>query len=126
MKLQSYIKLDSLAGRGRIALINFAIDSSSFLPREFLPTHHFTNKTFPKLIAAIILPTNLNIKNTIDLDANGEPVLTAGREFPFLNSDPLDLAYHWHSLVSRNFTPESWSREFGKGLDFISELWIWR
>jgi choline dehydrogenase-like flavoprotein len=85
MKLQSYIKLDS----GRIALINFAIDSSSFLPREFLPTHHFTNKTFPKLIAAIIVPAELNIKNTIDLHhVYQDPVLTAGREFPFSNSDP--------------------------------------
>jgi hypothetical protein len=84
MKLQSYIKLDS----GKIALINFAIDASSFLPREFLPSHHFTNRNFPKLIAAIILPTDLNSKNTIDLDANEEPVLTAGREFPFSNSNP--------------------------------------
>ena len=83
MKLQSYMRLDS----GKIALINFAIDSSSFLPREFLPSHHFTTRNFPKLIAAIILPTDLNDKNTIDLDVNGEPVLTAGREFPFSNSD---------------------------------------
>ena len=84
MKLQSYIKLQS----GKIALINFAIDSSSFLPREFLPTHHFTNKNFPKLIAAIILPAELNKANTIDLDDDGEPVLTAKREFPFENSRP--------------------------------------
>ena len=84
MKLQSYIRLNS----GKISLINFAIDASSFLPREFLPSRNFTNRNFPKLIAAIILPTDLNSKNTIDLDANGEPVLTAGREFPFSNSNP--------------------------------------
>ena len=83
MKLQSYIRLDS----GRIALINFAIDSSSFLPREFLPSQYFTNRNYPKLIAAIILPTDLNNKNTIELDDNEEPVVTAGREFPFSNSD---------------------------------------
>jgi choline dehydrogenase-like flavoprotein len=83
MKLQSYIRLDS----GKIALINFAIDSSSFLPREFLPSQYFTNRNFPKLIAAIILPTDLNINNTIDLDDNQEPVVTAGREHPFSNSD---------------------------------------
>jgi choline dehydrogenase-like flavoprotein len=84
MKLQSYIRLDS----GKIALINFAIDASSFLPREFLPSRQFTNRTFPKLIAAVILPTELNSNNTIELDENQEPVVTAGRERPFLNSDP--------------------------------------
>ena len=84
MKLQSYIKLKS----GKIALINLAIDSSSFLPREFLPSSYFTNRNFPKIVAAIILPTDLNSKNTIDLDDNGEPVLTAGRDPPFSNSDP--------------------------------------
>ena len=83
MKLQSYIRLNS----GKIALINFAIDSSSFLPREFLPSQYFSNRNFPKLIAAIILPTNLNKKNTIELDSHGEPVLTAGRDPPFSNSD---------------------------------------
>jgi choline dehydrogenase-like flavoprotein len=83
MKLQSYIRLDS----GKIALINFAIDSSSFLPREFLPSQYFTNRNFPKLIAAIILPTDLNNNNTIELDANEEPVVTAGRDPPFSNSD---------------------------------------
>ena len=84
MKLQSYIKLKS----GKIALINLAIDSSSFLPREFLPSQYYTNRNFPKLVAAIILPNDLNSKNTIDLDDNGEPVLTAGRDPPFSNSDP--------------------------------------
>ena len=84
MKLQSYIRLDS----GKIALINFAIDSSSFLPREFLPSQYFTNRNFPKLIAAIILPTDLNNKNTIELDDNQEPVIAAGRDPPFSNSDP--------------------------------------
>ena len=84
MKLQSYIRLDS----GKIALINFAIDSSSFLPREFLPSHCFINRKFPKLIAAVFLPTNLNSKNTIELDDNEEPVLTAGRDPSFSNSDP--------------------------------------
>ena len=84
MKLQSYIRLDSK----KIALINFAIDSSSFLPREFLPSQHFTNRNFPKLIGAIILPTDLNTNNTIELDDNDEPVLTAGRDPPFKNSDP--------------------------------------
>ena len=83
MKLQSYIRLDS----GKIALINFAIDSSSFLPREFLPSQYFTNRNFPKLIAAIILPTDLNKKNTIELDDDQEPVITAGRDPPFSNSD---------------------------------------
>ena len=56
MKFQSYIRLDS----GSIALINLAIDSSSFLPREFLPSQYYTNRNFPKLVAAIILPTDLN------------------------------------------------------------------
>ena len=81
MKLQSYFKLSDL----KIGLINFAIDSSSFLPREFLPSHHFTNTNFPKLIAAIILPTDLNNKNTIDLDPEGEPVVKAGREIPIVD-----------------------------------------
>ena len=85
MKLQSYIRLDS----GKIALINLAIDPSSFLFRESLPSHRFTNKIFPKLTASVILPTDLNRNNTIDLDANEEPVLTAGRECPYSNSDPL-------------------------------------
>jgi choline dehydrogenase-like flavoprotein len=85
MKLQSYIRLDS----GKIALINLAIDPSSFLFREFLPSHRFTNRIFPKLTASVILPTELNRNNTIDLDANGEPVLTAGREYPYSNSDPV-------------------------------------
>ena len=89
MKLQSYIRIHSDSGPDTIALINFAIDSSSFLPREFLPSHHFSNRNFPKLIAAIILPTDLNKNNTIELDDNGEPVLTAGRERPFSNSDPI-------------------------------------
>ena len=84
MKLQSYIRLDS----GKIALINLAIDSSSFLPREFLPSQYYTNRNYPKLVAAIILPTDLNRNNTIDLDDKGEPVLTAGRDPPFSNSDP--------------------------------------
>ena len=83
MKLQSYIKLKS----GKIALINLAIDSS-FFPREFLPSQYFTNRNFPKMVAAIILPTDLNIKNTIDLDDYGEPALTAGREHSFKNSNP--------------------------------------
>ena len=85
MKLQSYIRLDS----GKIALINLAIDPSSFLPREFLPSHRFTNRIFPKLTASVILPTDLNRNNTIDLDANEEPVLTAGRQYPYSNSDPV-------------------------------------
>jgi hypothetical protein len=82
MKLQSYITLKS----GKIALINFAIDSSSFLPRSFLPSQYFSNRNFLKLIAAIILPANLYSKNTIDLDSSGEPVVTAGRDPPFSNS----------------------------------------
>ena len=82
MKLQSYITLAS----GKIALINFAIDSSSFLPRSFLPSQYFSNRNFLKLIAAIILPANLYNKNTIDLDGSGEPVVTAGRDPPFSNS----------------------------------------
>ena len=85
MKLQSYIRLVS----GKIALINLAIDSSSFLPREFLPSHLFTNRNFPLLTVSIILPTDLNRNNTIDLDVNEEPVLTAGREHPYSNSDPV-------------------------------------
>jgi len=83
MKLQTYARLKS----GNIALVNMAVDSSSFLPREFLPTQYFTNTDFPKLIVALILPTPLNPKNTIDLDDNGEPLLTAGRQTPFSNSD---------------------------------------
>jgi hypothetical protein len=89
MKLQSYIRIDSESKdrHYKIALINFAIDSS-FLPREFLPSQYFTNRNYPKLVAAIILPNDLNSKNTIDLDANGEPVLTAGQFPEFKNSDP--------------------------------------
>ncbi|KAK7463480.1 hypothetical protein VKT23_006829 [Stygiomarasmius scandens] len=84
MKLQSYVRLKS----GTTALVNMAIDSSSFLPREFLPSQYFTNDDFPKLIVALILPTLLNVKNTIELDDKGEPVLTAGRGHPFSNDDP--------------------------------------
>ncbi|ESK95382.1 hypothetical protein Moror_3820 [Moniliophthora roreri MCA 2997] len=84
MKLQSYVRLKS----GTIALVNMAVDASSFLPREFLPSQVFTNDDFPKLIVALITPTPLNKKNTIDLDDKGEPVLTAGRDPPFLNSNP--------------------------------------
>ena len=40
------------------------------------------------MVAAIILPTDLNIKNTIDLDDYWEPALTAGREHSFKNSNP--------------------------------------
>ena len=82
MKLQSYVLLEDT-----ISLVNMAIDSSSFLPREFLTSQSFTNEDFPKLIAAFILPSELNEKNTIDLDKNGEPVLTAGRKSPFSNND---------------------------------------
>ena len=85
MKLQSYVRLNS----GKIALINMAINPSSFLPREFLPSRRFTNRIFPKLTASVILPTDLNRNNTIDLDANEEPVLTAGREHQRSNSDPV-------------------------------------
>ena len=60
-------------------------DFSSFLPREFLPSQFF--RDFPKLIVAFILPTELNDKNTMDLDYKGEPVLTVGREVPFSNDD---------------------------------------
>ena len=90
MKLQSYIKINSGDHANDFALINFAVDSSSFLPREFLPPHHFTNVNLPKLIAAIILPTKLNVDNSISLDPNGEPILKAGRERPFSNHD-LDI-----------------------------------
>ena len=84
MKLQSYVRLKS----DTIALVNMAVDSSSFLPRDFLPTQFFTNEDFPKLIVAHILPTSLNTKNTIELDDDGEPVITAGRDPPFSNSNP--------------------------------------
>ncbi|THU84054.1 FAD/NAD(P)-binding domain-containing protein [Dendrothele bispora CBS 962.96] len=67
MKLQSYVRLKS----GTIAL-----------------SEYFTNDNFPKLIVALITPTPLNVKNTIELDGKGEPVLTAGRDPPFSNSDP--------------------------------------
>ena len=90
MKLQSYIRIDSESSdrNYKIALINFAIDSSSFLPREFLPSQYFTNRNYPKLVAAIILPNDLNSNNTIDLDDDGEPLVTAGRFPEFKNSDP--------------------------------------
>jgi choline dehydrogenase-like flavoprotein len=83
MKLQSYVRLKS----GKIALVNMAIDSSSFLPREFLPSQFFRNEDFPKLTVASIIPTELIDKNTMDLDYKGEPVLSAGREVPFSNDD---------------------------------------
>ena len=86
MKLQSYVRLKDDADT--IGLVNMAVDSSSFLPREFLTSSYFRNEEFPKLIFAFILPTELNEKNTIDLDENGEPVLTAGREVEFSNLDP--------------------------------------
>ncbi|KDR79154.1 hypothetical protein GALMADRAFT_208619 [Galerina marginata CBS 339.88] len=84
MKLQTYAHLKS----GKIALVNMAVDASSFLPREFFPSQYFTNNDFPKLIVALILPTPLNKNNTIDLDDKGEPLLTAGRQAPFSNTDP--------------------------------------
>jgi hypothetical protein len=83
MKIQTYVHLKS----GNIALVNMAIDSSSFLPREFLPSQFFSNEDFPKLVVALILPTGLNGNNTIKLDDKGEPLLTAGREHPFSNSN---------------------------------------
>ena len=86
VKLQSYIRIDSEAP-DRHYKINFAIDSS-FLPQEFLPSQYFTNRNYLKLVAAIILPNDLNSNNTIDFDDNGEPVLTAGRFLEFKNSDP--------------------------------------
>jgi len=81
MKLQSYVRLKS----GTIAFVNIAVDSSSFLPREFLPSQFFRNENFPRLGVVFIIPTELNDKNTMDLDYKGEPVLTAGREGPLTN-----------------------------------------
>ncbi|KIJ91507.1 hypothetical protein K443DRAFT_14331 [Laccaria amethystina LaAM-08-1] len=83
MEPQTYACLES----GNIALVNMAIDSSSFLPREFLPSQFFRNEDFPKLVVAHILATDLNKNNSIELDED-EPVLIAGREHPFSNSTP--------------------------------------
>lgn len=83
MKLQSYVRLKS----GTIALVNMAIDSFSFLPRGFLPMPYYTNRDFPQLVVAFILPAPLNTDNTIDLNDKGEPVVTAGRKYPFSNGN---------------------------------------
>ncbi|THU91464.1 hypothetical protein K435DRAFT_968165 [Dendrothele bispora CBS 962.96] len=72
---------------GTIVLVNVDIDSSSFLPRESLPSQYFTNDNFPKLIVALVTPTPLNVKNTIELNSKGESALTAGHDHPFSNND---------------------------------------
>ncbi|KAI5989294.1 hypothetical protein EDD15DRAFT_1315096 [Pisolithus albus] len=83
MKIQSYTRL----GSGKISLVNVAIDTSSFLPRQPDRAQSFTNQDFPQLVVAHILPSPLDQQNTIELDSKGEPVVIAGRHPPFSNSD---------------------------------------
>ncbi|THU81305.1 hypothetical protein K435DRAFT_844779 [Dendrothele bispora CBS 962.96] len=52
--------------------------------RFFLPSFH---ASFSPLIVALVTPTPLNAKNTIELDSKGESALTAGRDHPFSNND---------------------------------------
>ncbi|KAG2011520.1 hypothetical protein CC2G_011624 [Coprinopsis cinerea AmutBmut pab1-1] len=96
MKLQTWARCKKSK---RIALLNVAVDASSFLPRSFYPDQaRYTNKDYPKMIAAFILPEPLLPTNTIKLDSSpsdpkkrrdAEPIVAAGRRAPF-NTTPED------------------------------------
>lgn len=81
MKIQTYVRLGDDIGNGGIALANFSIDADSFLPMSFIPNRFYRNESSPKFIAAFIRPAPLNERNTIELDADGEPIVTMHRPY---------------------------------------------
>lgn len=100
MKIQTHVQVGDDPANGDVALANFSIDADSFLPRSFMPNTVRRNDNFPKFIAAYIRTAPLNRKNTIQLDNDGEPVVTMNRDPPFKNS-------HKHVAELRALTREA-------------------
>lgn len=100
MKIQTYVRLGNDIAKGDIALANFSIDADSFLPKSFMPSQFYRNESPPKFIAAFIRPAPLNKKNTIELDAKGEPIVTMHRDPLFSNS-------HKHVVELKKLTKEA-------------------
>ena len=68
MRLQTHTKLGTK--KQVAAIVNMWLDASSFLPRR-----HVLDGNDPRLLMFFILPSELNLDNSITLDNNSDPVI---------------------------------------------------